>query len=199
MRKLGLLILAGALWFPGLAKNPAQETNELVWCGIDYTLVQFIGTSDQFADLPKIQNHYFRAWNEIILDESSKYDLNTAFSVSTITYNMENSILRSEQRDMAGIVQSSDYSIDEEQVTRVVQTNVDPSVDGVGAMFVMETLNKTAVKSTMWLAVFNVATGEVLFMRRYSGEVRGFGFRNYYARSLYNVIKNLKMTPRNPA
>jgi hypothetical protein len=199
MRKLALLILAGALWFPGLAKNPAQETTELVWCGIDYTLVQFIGTSEQFADLPKIQNYYFRAWNEIILNESSKYDLNTAFSVSTITYNMENSILRSEQRDMAGIVQSSDYSIDEEQVKLAVQTNVDPSIDGVGALFVMETLNKTAVKSTMWLAVFNVATGEVLFMRRYSGEVGGFGFRNYYARSLYNVIKNLKMTPRNQA
>jgi hypothetical protein len=161
--------------------------------------VQFIGTSDQFADLPKIQNYYFRAWNEIILDEKSKYDLNTAFSVSTISYTMENSILRSEQRDMDGIVQSSDYSIGEEQVKLVVEANIDPSVDKVGAMFVMETLNKTAAISTMWLAVFNVATGEVLYMKRYSGAVGGFGFRNYYAKSLHNVIKNLKMTPRNPA
>ena len=198
MKKISLLILAGALWFPGLARNPAQGSNELVWYGIDYTLVQFIGTSDQFADLPKIQNYYFRSWNEIILNESSKYDLNTAFSVSTISYNMENSILRSEQRDMDGIVQSSDYSIDEDQVKLVVEANVDPSVDGVGAMFVMETLNKTAAISTMWLAVFKVSTGEVLYTRRYSGAVGGFGFRNYYAKSLHNVIKNLKMSPRNP-
>jgi len=198
MRKLALLILVGALWFPGQARNPTQGSDELVWCGIDYTLVQFIGTSDQFADLPKIRNHYFRAWNEIILNESSKYDLNKSFSVSTITYNIENSILRSEQRDMEGIVQQEAYSIDEEQVKRVVETNIDPSVDKVGAMFVMETLNKTALNSTMWLAVFNVATGEVLYMRRYIGEVGGFGFRNYYSRSLYNVIKNLKMSPRNP-
>ena len=198
MKKITLLLLAGALWFPGLAKNPSEGSNELVWYGIDYTLVQFIGTSDQFADLPKIQNYYFRSWNEIILNESSKYDLNTAFSVSTISYNMENSILRSEQRDMDGIVQSSDYSIDEDQVKLVVEANVDPSVDGVGAMFVMETLNKTAAISTMWLAVFKVSTGEVLYTRRYSGAVGGFGFRNYYAKSLHNVIKNLKMSPRNP-
>jgi len=199
MRKLALLILAGALWFPGQAKSPAQGDDELVWYGIDYTLVQFIGTSDQFSDLPKIQSHYFRAWNEIILNEKSKYDLNTAFSVSTITYNMENTILRSEQRDMNGILQQENYSIDEEQVKRVVQLNIDPSVDKVGAIFVMETLNKTASVSTLWLAVFNVASGEILYMRRYTGAVGGFGFRNYYARSLYNVVKNLKMTPRNPA
>ncbi len=99
---------------------------------------------------------------------------------------------------MTGIVQFEAYTIDEEQVKSVVALNIDPSLDKVGAMFVMETLNKIQEVSTMWLAVFNVATGEILYMRRYSGAVGGFGFRNYYARSHYNVIRNLKMSPRNP-
>lgn len=198
MKKILILTMAVLLSFPGWATDPAQGSDELVWCGIDYTLVKFIGSSDQFADLPKIQNTYFRSWNELIQVESDKYDLNKAFSVATVHYNMENTIIRSQERDMSGIVQLDSYTIDEEQVKSVVARNVDPAIDQVGAMFIMETLNKVQQVSTMWLAVFNVASGEILYMRRYSGGVGGFGFRNYYARSHYNVIKNLQMSPRNP-
>jgi len=193
-----LFIMAGVLCLPLVANNSSQGSNELVWCGIDYTLVKFIGSADQFNDLPKIQSYYFRAWNEIVQAESGKYDLNKAFSVATVHYNMEKTILRSQERDMNGILQFGPYSIDEEQVKSVVMLNTDPSTDKLGAMFVMETLNKTEAISTMWLAVFNLASGEILYLKRYIGAVGGFGFRNYYARSLYNVIKNLKMTPRNP-
>lgn len=199
MKKSIILLLALILCLPVFASKPAQNENELVWFGIDYSLVKFIGSPDQFTDIPKIQSYYFRAWNDLMLAEKNKYDLNTAFSVSTIHYNMENACVRSEQRSMEGIVQTDPYTIDEEQVNSVVQTNIDPGQDKVGAMFVMETLNKLEGVSTMWLAVFNVASGEILYMRRYSGAVGGFGFRNYYARSYYNVIKNLKMSPRNPS
>ena len=199
MRKSIIFMLAVVVCLPAMATEPAQDVNELVWFGIDYSLVKFIGTPEQFTDIPKIKSYYFRSWNDLMLAEKSKYDLNTAFSVSTIHYNMENSCARSEQRSMDGIVQPGPYTIDEEQVKSVVETNIDPSVNMVGAMFVMETLNKLEGVSTMWLAVFNVASGEILYMRRYSGAVGGFGFRNYYARSYYNVIKNLKMTPRNPS
>lgn len=190
--------MALMLSFQGQTANPAQNANELVWCGIDYTLVKFIGSQEQFNDIPKIQSYYFRAWNDLIQAESNKYDLNKAFSVATVTYNMEKTIIRSEGRDMTGIVQFEDYTIDEEQVKSVALQNIDPNMDKLGAMFVMETLNKIQGVSTMWLAVFNVASGEILYMRRYSGAVGGFGFRNYYARSHYNVIKNLQMSPRNP-
>ncbi len=192
-------MLVGALWFPGQAKNPSQAPNELIWFGIDYTLVKFIGSSDQFSDLPKIQSEYFRSWNEVILTEKDKYDLNTAFSVGNLTYQMDKAINRSQERDMDGIVQTQPYTVDEERVKSVVSYYTDPNVNQVGALFVMETLNKIEEVSTMWLAVFNVASGEILYMRRYSGAVGGFGFRNYYARSYYNVIINLKMAPRNPS
>lgn len=199
MKKIALYILMGTLWFPLQANEPQVNSDGLVWFGIDYSLVQFIGSRDQFSDLDKIRENYFRSWNELIMTEKDKYDLMTAFSVSKISYEMDNTIRRSQERDMNGIVQMDSYSIDEEQVKRAVRFNTDPSMKRVGAMFVMETLNKQAQNSTMWLAVFNVATGEILYMKRYSGAVGGFGFRNYWARSYYNVISNLRMTPRKQA
>lgn len=198
MKKALFIIFALSLLLPLSASKNSQVANELVWFGIDYSLVKFIGTPTHFADIPKIQNYYFRAWNDLILAEENKYDLKKAFSVSTIYYDMENSCVRSENRSMEGIVQASPYAIDEEQVRAVVKSNVNPEENIVGAMFVMETLNKLEGVSSMWLAVFNVGSGEILYMRRYSGAVGGFGFRNYYARSYYNVIKNLKMSPRGP-
>ena len=120
MKKILILTMAVLLSFPGWAADPALGTDEMVWCGIDYTLVKFIGSSDQFADLPKIQSTYFREWNELIKVESDKYDLNRAFSVATVHYNMENTIIRSQERDMSGIVQLDSYTIDEEQVKSVV-------------------------------------------------------------------------------
>ncbi len=199
MNKLAILFLMGSLSFTSRAGEPLYSSNELVWFGIDYTLVQFIGSRDQFNDLPKIRENYFRSWNELIMIEKDKYDLMTAFSVTKISYEMENTIRRSQERDMDGIVQTGSYSIEEDRVKGVVRLNTDPSVNRVGAMLVMETLNKLEQKSTMWLAVFNIASGEILYMKRYSGAVSGFGFRNYWARSYYNVISNLRVTPRKQA
>lgn len=199
MKKIAMFILIGSLWFPIQANEPQVSSDGIVWFGIDYSLVQFIGSRDQFNDLDKIRESYFRSWNELIMIEKDKYDLMTAFSVNKISFEMDNTIRRSQERNMDGIVQMDSYSIDEGQVKRVVRLNTDPSVNRVGAILVMETLNKQAQNSTMWLAVFNVASGEILYMKRYSGAVGGFGFRNYWARSYYNVISNLRVTPRKQA
>lgn len=196
MKNLVILFLVGTLLVPVHSKASLPATNEIFWFGIDYSLVQFIGARDQFNDLPKIKAHYFRAWNELIMVESSKYDLKKAFSVGEIVYSMENTIARSEAREMDGIVQSGSYSLDEDQVKNVVWQNTDASVDKIGAMFIMETLNKTDVHSTMWLAIFKVSSGEILYLEKYKGAVGGFGFRNYWARSYYNVISKLEVKPR---
>jgi len=194
MKKAVLLILMGSLLFTARAEEPVQSNNELTWFGIDYSLVRFIGTRDQFSDLTKIRDQYFRSWNELVMIEKSKYDLMKAFSVSKIYYEMENTIRHSQERSMDNIVQTA--SINKEAVRSVVRLNTDPSNNRLGAMLVMETLNKTKEKSTMWLVVFNVASGEILYMNNYSGGVGGFGFRNYWARSYYTVISNLEMSAR---
>jgi len=201
MKRLVLILFLGSLVFTGKAESPEApvKPDEIVWFGIDYSYVKFIGTRGQFVELDKIREEYFRSWNELIMVEREKYDLNKAFLVPKITYDMDASIYRSQQRDMSDIVQTGPWSIGKVDVESVVRERVDVSTKKVGAMFVMETLNKMQEVSTMWLAVFKVDTGEILYMERYTGAVGGFGFRNYYARSYYNVIRNLRVSPRAPA
>jgi hypothetical protein len=200
MKKIGLciMILLGSMGIFGHApgNNSAQE--EITWFGLDYSLVKFIGLSSDFSDLENIRTHYFRSWNELIQMESDKYDIRGAFGVSEVSYEMEFAIARSEKRDMGDILQTDSYIIDSRQLASVITTYTNHSVDRVGALFIMETLNKIQEESTMWLAVFNIATGEIIHIKRYTGKPGGFGFRNYWARSYYNVLKSLKESPRKP-
>jgi len=179
-------------------QNQVSETefDEIIWFGLDYSMVKFIGSDLDFTDLDKIQSHYFGAWNQLIIDESSKYDLKKAFKVKNVEYDIETAIARSEQRDMQDILQREEYRLAGDAATEVAKAYSNPEINKVGAFFIMETLNKTAVEETMWLILFHVSTGEVFYTDRLVGVPKGFGFRNYWAGGYYNVIKKQVSRPR---
>lgn len=198
MRKLGIIFILTSVSLFGrpASPEPSLDVDELVWFGMDYTLVKFIGVRDNFTDLRDIQERIFRSWNELVLLERDKYNIQTAFGVNRVDYQMEFAITQSENRDMEGILQTGGYSIDKDQVTEVVMKYTDTSDDRIGALFVMETLNKFNQVSTMWVAVFNISTGEMIRLERFAGKTGGFGFRNYWARSYYNVLNQIRKLPQ---
>jgi hypothetical protein len=195
MKKMGAILILASISLLGRPAIPESSASELVWFGIDYSLVKFIGVSDDFSDLRDIQERIFRSWNEIVLAEKDKYDVQSAFGVSRVDYQMEFAISQSENRDMDGILQTEKYSIDKDQVTEVVMKYTDTADDRVGVLFVMETLNKLDQISTMWVAVFQISTGEIIHLERFAGKPGGFGIRNYWARSYYNVLNEIRGIP----
>jgi hypothetical protein len=195
MKILSLFLLLSSAAFAEEILAVENPVEELVWFGLDYTQVKFIGAAEDFSELDEIRGHYFRSWNELVVVEREKYDIGGALGAVEVTYELEPAISRSEQRGMDGIRQLGPYSLDEQQVADVVQTYVDRSVDKVGALIVVETLNKIEENATMWLAIFQINSGEIIHLKRYSGKPGGFGFRNYWARSYYNVLTALKESP----
>jgi len=193
-----LILFAGLLGKTATGQDGIPES--LTWFGLDYTQVKFIGSSSDFSDLNNIQNSIFAAWNGLFLSEQSKYDLRAAFGVPEVSYEMDRAIERSSNRNMDNIVQTGPWELGKEELAQVMKAYIDKSggEDRVGAMFIMETLNKLDKRSTMWLVVFNVGTGKIHHLKRYSGAPGGFGFRNYWARSYYNVLNQLAANPRKP-
>ena len=189
VRCLVALMLLGSINLLGQNQEGKASFDEVVWFGLDYTQVKFIGSGDQFSDLEAIQHRYFRSWNELFEKESSKYDLKSAFMVKKIIYDLDSAIARSERRDMKDIVQMDEYELSENQVVEIAKAYSNPAIDKVGAIFVMETLNKLDVEVTMWVAFFHVSTGQVFHTERLMGQPRGFGFRNYWAGGLYSALQ----------
>lgn len=183
-----------ALFFVSIGlfgQNQVSETefDEIIWFGLDYSLVKFIGNDLDFKDLEKIQSYYFGAWNQLILDESTKYNLKKAFKVNRVEYDIEATIARSEQRDMQDIVQRDEYRLAGDPGGEIAMAYSNPEINKVGAVFIMETLNKPAVEETMWVVLFHVSTGQVIHTERLVGKPKGFGFRNYWAGGYHSAIK----------
>lgn len=199
MKKLIIFVIGLMLALPLWASNPSREAPEaLTWYGLDYTQVKFIGYQEHFSDLPKIQQHFFSEWNQLIISEKDKYDVAGAFGVPEVFNEVEHAVSRSRERDMSGIIQQEDWEIGKSELAQVVKAYIIPGEDKIGAIFVMESLNKLAEVSTMWLVVFKVSGGEILHVKRYMGKPGGFGFRNYWARSYYNVLLEIKGNPSKP-
>jgi len=195
MRKYVILVMMSLFTLSVHGTEQARAAGHLVWFGLDYSHVKFIGTPEDFSDLPKIRDHYFGAWNQLILAESEKYDIRAAFGAGQVTYAIEKAVERSSNRDMGNIVQMGSYEMSKEQLAEALKSYISPSGEGTGAVFIMETLNKTRAEATMWVAVFDIRSGEMLHLKRYADKPGGFGFRNYWARPYYNVISTLKKNP----
>jgi len=151
-------------------QNQVSETDfdEIIWFGLDYSMVKFIGSGLDFTDLDKIQSHYFGAWNQLIIDESSKYDLKKAFKVKKVEYDIEIAIARSKQRDMQDILQTDAYRLEGDAAQEVAKAYANPEINKVGALFIMETLNKPAIEETMWLILFHVPPVPARTLSRFS-------------------------------
>jgi len=64
--------------------------------------------------------------------------------------------------------------------------------EGIGILFLAESLNKTREEGVFHFVVINLKTKELLFHERLNGKPRGFGLRNYWAGSIYKIIKEIK-------
>ena len=59
------------------------------------------------------------------------------------------------------------------------------SKEGIGVLFIAESLNKNAEEAYYHFVAINMKTRKVLLHERLRGEPKGFGLRNYWANSIY--------------
>jgi len=65
--------------------------------------------------------------------------------------------------------------------------------EGVGLLFAVENFDKTAKRVRLHAVFFDVQSHEILKTQYYEQKVTGgFGFRNYWASGIYQVIKRMK-------
>jgi hypothetical protein len=63
--------------------------------------------------------------------------------------------------------------------------------NGIGILFVAETLNKAKEEAYYHFVAIDLKTNKVLIHDRLRGQPGGFGLRNYWGGSIYSVIKDI--------
>jgi len=193
MKKLLLLaVFYLVLSFPIKAQYSTSdifEVTKITWFGLDFSNVKLIGTIG-FKNPESIQSYYFNTWNSLILTESDKYNLARFFHKDLVRHDLSVVTERNTIPEPDKLVIETDYSFDVEKVKQIIAEYDSGEKDGIGLVFIIESLNKYKEKASIWVTFFDIKTKEVLLAEYMDGKSGGFGFRNYWAKSYYNVMKS---------
>lgn len=167
---------------------------EVVWLGVDFTQVKLYGDhgtvgQDEFIPL-------FHAINRLIITERDKYNFADAFRRDDIPFNIEMVTKLNSEIDPGSLISLSSTGekrkLDEDAISVLIKQYNVPDSEGIGLIFFMESIDKTTERGTMWVTLFRLADRNLLFTEKLSGTAGGFGFRNHWARTVYEVINQIR-------
>ena len=201
MRKCWLIISSILLAANLMAQsaNEALLANEITWYGIDYSHVKLIGEFSQFGEAgvkseSEIRDKYFPAWNELVLKEASKYNIKSAFRKDEVIYDLDVVNLRNSRVNPGHLIafDNEQNNLDEDAIQAIVSEYPASSEKGYGLVFIAKSLDKRREVGSYHVVLFDKASRKVVFNRVLAGKAAGFGIRNYWARSYYDVIEQSK-------
>ncbi|CAA6813139.1 MAG: Unknown protein [uncultured Aureispira sp.] len=166
---------------------------EVEFVGLDFSQVKMVGLSTRNTS-DEVQGDCFRAWNDLLLQERRKYDVKRAFMKRKIFYNFD--MLNRLNKKIKPLEIQTDLS-PQSFSTKKLQLLVDrydtnEMKSKYGLSFVVHSLNQFRERAYIYVVVFDVATKKILFSAQTSGDAGGFGFRNYWARTVYNILGNIR-------
>ncbi len=205
MRTLLIVLLIGLMNYSSVFAQSAKdifEKREIVFLGLDFSQARFIG-SGEFHDHYEIKNKYIPAWNNLMLEEKDKYDVKKFFRMDDVEYEFDVVRALHDDIDVEEKVINSDHELSEEDIQKAVKEynfnadNVDIDHE-IGLVFIAEYFkkfeddDKIDPVGSYWVTFFDTDSKKVLLTERMKGEPGGFGFRNYWARTYYNVMESAK-------
>jgi len=165
------------------------EVNEITWYGLDFSNVRLIGTIG-FKNPEKIKSYYFEVWNSLILDESKKYKLDKFFKKESVKHYLDIVTDRNNLPNVDELVTETEYSFSDKKVEQIISDYDSGDKEGIGLVFIIESLNKYSEKAFIWVTFFDIHSKRVLLTERLDGKAGGYGFRNYWAGAFYKVMKS---------
>lgn len=201
MKKLYLIFLL----LPCTLIGNAQSVHDLFrpgdvrisWLGIDYSHVKLIGNFSEFfqageKSVWEIRDIYFPRWNSIILEEPNKYDIRGMLRKSDIMYDIDGVTAINAQTSLEELEAFSPVRYTRADIQSFIDRYNRDGKEGIGIVLVAESLNKNALEAWYHFVAMDMRTGQILLHERLRGEPHGFGFRNYWANSIFRVIRNIR-------
>lgn len=183
------VLIVAALFGPlSYAQDKERAMNEpsVTWYGVDFSKARFTNITD---DPELFVNQYFNAINQLVPNEPDKYDIKKYFEKDEASISLEQVTERNAGIDPATLVISEPYEISYEDVQSVVKSYNTQGQNGMGLVFVAENMNKDDATGSYYVCFFDNGTKDIIDARRITGKAAGFGVRNYWAGSVYNVMK----------
>lgn len=169
----------------------------IYYLGIDYSHVKLIGEFAQFYNLGEqssrsIRNEYFPAWNMVLVNEREKYDIADMLRREQVLYSIDMMMQKNKETSLEDMETYNEPNYSEDDISSFIKEyKLENDKSGIGVLFIAESLNKATNEAIYHFVAIDMGTGSMLFQRKLYGEPSGFGLRNYWAGSIYDVIKKI--------
>lgn len=190
------LLLLPAIAQPVSAQTLKEFFNSsevpLTYLGVDFTQAKVL--NDAVTNAMDIRDRQFAAINGVIVNEPKKYDFQKALSKTTVTNDLSFVNAKNAKVDAEKIMGSGDVKDDrftKATIESIVKGYSFSGKKGIGLMLIMETMNKASVTASMYVTFIDLASGKVLLTDRMTAKAAGFGFRNYWAKTVDVVLKDI--------
>lgn len=201
MKRTSILSLVMVLLCGSLQTLTAQTVKDvfnssetpIFYLGVDFTLAKLIDASETALD---VRDRNYPAINDLIVNESKKYDLAGAFHKNNIDHdlsmvNKKNAQINAEEIKSTNSV---DYNrLNEDDIKKLVKSWNFAGKKGVGLILVVEGMSKARKGASMWVTLVDMGSKKVLMTERMEGKTgMAFGFRNYWANPIRDVIEDIE-------
>lgn len=191
---LWLVAIAGLLQpvFSQTAKEIFNSGTPITYLGVDFTQARLI--NDAGASATDLKEKHFPGINQVVINEPKKYDLEKAFKTTvTSDISVTEKVNATIEADKIKSSSSSDENrLDAAAIQKVVNEYDVSGKKGVGLVFIMEGLNKPGAKGSMYVTFIDMPSKKVLFTERMVGKAGGFGYKNFWAKSVYEVLEDIQ-------
>lgn len=169
------------------------KVKEILWVGINFSKAKF--TRNGFDFTQEIMQHYFHEWNMLILNDQKKYDIRMSFRKPVMQYDlsvitkMNKSVKISES--LTRNIGTKDVHSDDQIVQYLSGLSLPKSLP-FALTFVVESFDANVKTAAIWVAIVKTDTKEVVLCEKFLKKPAGFGTRNYWARTFYNIFFDIQ-------
>lgn len=165
-----------------------------MYLGIDFTKARLI--DDATANQMDIRDRLFASINDLVVNEPKKFDLNKVFHKTNVDHDLGLVAKRNLKVDAEQIKSTNTgdfHRLKEEDITALVKGFDFADKKGVGILFVMEAMSKSAKAAAIWVTFVDIKSKKVLLTERIESKTgMAIGFRNYWASAIKNLLDTIE-------
>ena len=169
------------------------KVKEILWVGINFSKAKF--TRNGFDFTQEIMQHYFHEWNMLILNDQKKYDIRMSFRKPVMEYNFSTITKLNKTVKIGELITrnigTKDVYSDDRMVEYLSGLSL-PKTLPFALMFVVESFDASVKTAAIWVTITKTDTQEVVLCEKFLKKPAGFGTRNYWARTFYNVFFDIQ-------
>jgi hypothetical protein len=209
MKKILLVAFACCLTMIGFAQKGKSESvlksgEEITWLGMDFSQLRVIGAATQWKDAGKIseaelRDKYVPSWNDLFLSEQKKFDVAKYVDRKEVHYDIDVTAKANSKKFPKSVFTDNpdDFEhLTQADIERLVKGYDFKGKSGVGLLFFVEGMSKGKEQACAWVTFADMKSRTVLQTKRIYGSAGGFGFRNYWAKGFFSILKSISSEMR---